>query len=258
VDYRSVMPTNLYGPGDSYHPENSHVIPALIRRFHEAKVAKAPTRSHQKRTDFGGVQIVKVGTTVSALQPAIHPKKAGNTRHNTKGKVIISAKSRSNKNKVSTSSKIPNDKAIKVSQEDIDFDQEYVSAQERNHVNNWKRQTKALVFQPATFQLDKPPLSTEQLVNVTADLVADGFKDLGSQVYTPLNVILPSRSDAYTTTKGAHPTQSHEKEKKKRGQNYFGLLQSDDEDENPIPLLQFAPPTFQFQSTRPDDVDPDL
>jgi GDP-L-fucose synthase len=41
-DYRSVMPTNLYGPGDNYHPENSHVIPALIRRFHEAKVAKAP------------------------------------------------------------------------------------------------------------------------------------------------------------------------------------------------------------------------
>jgi GDP-L-fucose synthase len=37
-DYRSVMPTNLYGPGDNYHPENSHVIPALIRRFHEAKI----------------------------------------------------------------------------------------------------------------------------------------------------------------------------------------------------------------------------
>jgi len=37
VDYRSVMPTNLYGPGDNYHPENSHVLPALIRRFHEAK-----------------------------------------------------------------------------------------------------------------------------------------------------------------------------------------------------------------------------
>lgn len=36
-DYRSVMPTNLYGPGDNYHPENSHVVPALIRRFHEAK-----------------------------------------------------------------------------------------------------------------------------------------------------------------------------------------------------------------------------
>jgi GDP-L-fucose synthase len=43
VDYRSVMPTNLYGPGDNYHPENSHVIPALIRRFHEAKMANAPT-----------------------------------------------------------------------------------------------------------------------------------------------------------------------------------------------------------------------
>ena len=38
VDYRSVMPTNLYGPGDNYHPENSHVIPGLIRRFHEAKM----------------------------------------------------------------------------------------------------------------------------------------------------------------------------------------------------------------------------
>ena len=42
VDYRSVMPTNLYGPGDNYHPENSHVIPALIRRFHEAKVSNTP------------------------------------------------------------------------------------------------------------------------------------------------------------------------------------------------------------------------
>ena len=43
IDYRSVMPTNLYGPGDNYHPKNSHVIPALIRRFHEAKVNNAPT-----------------------------------------------------------------------------------------------------------------------------------------------------------------------------------------------------------------------
>ena len=45
VDYRSVMPTNLYGPGDSYHPENSHVIPALMRRFHEAKVTNTPSVS---------------------------------------------------------------------------------------------------------------------------------------------------------------------------------------------------------------------
>lgn len=41
-DYRSVMPTNLYGENDNFHPENSHVIPALIRRFHEAKIANAP------------------------------------------------------------------------------------------------------------------------------------------------------------------------------------------------------------------------
>lgn len=42
IDCRSVMPTNLYGPGDNYHPENSHVIPALIRRFHEAKEKNEP------------------------------------------------------------------------------------------------------------------------------------------------------------------------------------------------------------------------
>jgi GDP-L-fucose synthase len=41
--YLAVMPTNLYGPGDNYHPENSHVIPALIRKFHEAKVQGQPT-----------------------------------------------------------------------------------------------------------------------------------------------------------------------------------------------------------------------
>lgn len=41
TSYRSVMPTNLYGPGDNFHPENSHVIPALLRRFHEAKVNNA-------------------------------------------------------------------------------------------------------------------------------------------------------------------------------------------------------------------------
>lgn len=42
VDYRSVMPTNLYGPGDNFHPENSHVLPALMRRFHEAAQTGAP------------------------------------------------------------------------------------------------------------------------------------------------------------------------------------------------------------------------
>ena len=43
TDYRSVMPTNLYGPGDNFHPENSHVIPALIQRFHKAKQEGAPS-----------------------------------------------------------------------------------------------------------------------------------------------------------------------------------------------------------------------
>lgn len=43
TDFISVMPTNLYGPNDNYHPEHSHVLPALIRRFHEAKVAGAAT-----------------------------------------------------------------------------------------------------------------------------------------------------------------------------------------------------------------------
>ena len=42
IDYRSVMPTNLYGPGDNYNGKNSHVIPALIRKFHEAKIQKKP------------------------------------------------------------------------------------------------------------------------------------------------------------------------------------------------------------------------
>jgi GDP-L-fucose synthase len=42
VVYHSAMPTNLYGPGDNYHPEHSHVIPGLLRRFHEAKEARAP------------------------------------------------------------------------------------------------------------------------------------------------------------------------------------------------------------------------
>ena len=44
IDYRSVMPTNLYGPGDNYHPENSHVIPSLIRRLHAGEIGQRPCR----------------------------------------------------------------------------------------------------------------------------------------------------------------------------------------------------------------------
>ena len=40
IDYRCIMPSNLYGIGDNYHHENSHVVPALIRKFHEAKIEK--------------------------------------------------------------------------------------------------------------------------------------------------------------------------------------------------------------------------
>lgn len=43
IDYRCVMTTNLFGPGDNYHPENSHVLPALISRFHQAKIDNLPT-----------------------------------------------------------------------------------------------------------------------------------------------------------------------------------------------------------------------
>ena len=43
VDYRSVMPTNLYGPGDNFNLQNSHVIPGLIRKFHEAKINNEPS-----------------------------------------------------------------------------------------------------------------------------------------------------------------------------------------------------------------------
>ena len=43
IDYRCIMPTNLYGPGDNYHPQNSHVIPGLIHRFHEAKIKNFPS-----------------------------------------------------------------------------------------------------------------------------------------------------------------------------------------------------------------------
>jgi len=58
TDYRSVMPSNLYGPGDNFHPENSHVIPALIRRFHEAKSINAKS--------------IKVWGTGSAMREFLH------------------------------------------------------------------------------------------------------------------------------------------------------------------------------------------
>lgn len=65
VDYRSVMPTNLYGPGDNFHPENSHVLPALIRRFHEAAQERlkevAIWRSGSPRREFLHVDDMAAG-----------------------------------------------------------------------------------------------------------------------------------------------------------------------------------------------------
>jgi GDP-L-fucose synthase len=79
LDYRSVMPTNLYGPGDNYHPENSHVIPALIRRFHEAKEANAGTvtiwGSGTPRREFLYVDdMAEASVHVMQLDPAAYAK----------------------------------------------------------------------------------------------------------------------------------------------------------------------------------------
>lgn len=68
TDYRSVMPTNLYGPGDNYHPENSHVIPALIRRFHEAKQAMESGSSPNSDTHHSALSTEKTNIP----QPTVH------------------------------------------------------------------------------------------------------------------------------------------------------------------------------------------
>mgnify|MGYP003582768753 CR=1 FL=1 len=85
VDYRSVMPTNLYGPGDNYHPENSHVVPALIRRFHQAKLENAPSvliwGSGQVRRDFLYVDDMAEGCIgVMNLPRAVYEQQTTPTR----------------------------------------------------------------------------------------------------------------------------------------------------------------------------------
>ncbi len=76
-DYRSVMPTNLYGPGDNYHPEHSHVIPAMLRRFHEAARAGAAQvtiwGSGTPRREFLHVDDMAAASVhVQELDPAIY------------------------------------------------------------------------------------------------------------------------------------------------------------------------------------------
>jgi GDP-L-fucose synthase len=77
TDYRCVMPTNLYGPGDNYHPENSHVIPALLRRFDEAKQARAQSvtvwGTGTPRREFLHVDdLAEACVHVMALDKALH------------------------------------------------------------------------------------------------------------------------------------------------------------------------------------------
>ena len=77
IDYRSLMPTNLYGPGDNYHPEHSHVIPGLIRRFHEAVVSGAAQLaiwgSGTPRREFLHVDdMAEAAVHVLNLEPAIY------------------------------------------------------------------------------------------------------------------------------------------------------------------------------------------
>ena len=80
VDYRSVMPTNLYGPGDNYHPENSHVLPALIGRFHHAKVeslhAVTLWGTGQARREFLYVDdMASASVYVMKMSPELYAKK---------------------------------------------------------------------------------------------------------------------------------------------------------------------------------------
>jgi GDP-L-fucose synthase len=79
TDFRSVMPTNLYGPGDNYHPENSHVIPGLIRRFHEASAARLDYvdvwGSGKPRREFLHVDdLASACVHIMGLDLAIHSK----------------------------------------------------------------------------------------------------------------------------------------------------------------------------------------
>ena len=77
TDDRSVMPTNLYGPGDNFHPLNSHVLPALIRRFHDARMADAPFvtiwGTGQPRREFLHVDDMAAASLfVLDLPPEVH------------------------------------------------------------------------------------------------------------------------------------------------------------------------------------------
>ena len=83
TDYRSIMPTNLYGPGDNFHPENSHVLPALIRRFHEAQAAALdevtiwgsgkPMREFLHVDDMAAASLFVMGLDKATYDANTHP-----------------------------------------------------------------------------------------------------------------------------------------------------------------------------------------
>jgi GDP-L-fucose synthase len=86
VDYRSVMPTNLYGPGDNYHPQNSHVIPALIRRFHDAK-----TNKHKEVVVWGAGKVLREFLHVDDMAKAsIYVMNLANETYQTHTKPMLS------------------------------------------------------------------------------------------------------------------------------------------------------------------------
>jgi GDP-L-fucose synthase len=79
IDYRSVMPCNLFGPGDNYHPQNSHVIPGLIQRFHEAKINNSPNvcvwgTGKPKREFLFVDDMVKASIYINNLNKKIYDK----------------------------------------------------------------------------------------------------------------------------------------------------------------------------------------
>jgi GDP-L-fucose synthase len=86
TDYRSVMPTNLYGPGDNFHPENAHVLPALIRRFHEARVTGEdevvvwgtgrPRREFLHVDDMAAATLFVMDLPEAAWRAATHPMRS--------------------------------------------------------------------------------------------------------------------------------------------------------------------------------------
>lgn len=82
--YLAVMPTNMYGPGDNYHPEHSHVLPALIRRFHEAKIRKElsvvvwgsgkPRREFMYSSDLGSALVFLLQLDDDRFKRLTHPE----------------------------------------------------------------------------------------------------------------------------------------------------------------------------------------